>query len=276
MTNMINALEIPDDIKLVNWLSSALLFFFILLAALSGFQYLSKNTIKNLDEITIKGDINYSDVASIRSNIISNIVGNFYNMDLNKTKQIFESISWINQAVVKRVYPSKIEVRLTEYKPKAIWGVREDMKLVDDSGAIFDANANANANANAEEEEFDLMPQLIGPEGQGKLMLDMYRVVAMALEPLKNKLKILELNTRGSWIATLEGGAHIELGRGSAADVVNRANKFSAGAELMLAKLNKRVIDIQYVDLRHAEGYALRMHGVSTLDLTVANKSSKK
>ena len=268
MTNMINTLEMPGDIKFINWLSYVLLCFFLLLVALNGFQYLSKNVIKNLDSITIKGNINHSNSSSIRSNIISNVAGNFYNIDLDKTKQIFESISWINQAVVRRVYPNQIEVRLTEFKPKAIWGVREDMKLVDDSGAIFEANA--------EEDEYDLMPQLIGPEGQGKLMLDMYKVVAMALEPLKIKLKILELNTRGSWIATLEGGAHIELGRGSATDVADRVNKFSTGAEQMLTKLNKKIIDIQYVDLRHAEGYAMRMHGVSTLDLTVANKSSKK
>jgi cell division protein FtsQ len=268
MVNMVNAIEIPNDIKFINGLSHVLLCLFLLLVALSGFQYLSKNTIKNLDNITIKGDINHSDVSFIRNNIISNIAGNFYNIDLHKTKQIFESMPWINQAVVKRVYPSKIEVKLTEFKPKAIWGAREDMKLIDDSGAIFEANA--------EEEEFDLMPQLIGPEGQGKLMLDMYKVVAMALEPLKHKLRILELNTRGSWIATLEGGAHIELGRGNATDVLDRVDKFSAGVEQMLTKLNKKIIDIQYIDLRHAEGYAMRMHGVSTLDLTVENKSSKK
>jgi cell division protein FtsQ len=268
MTNMVNSLEIPGDIKFVNWLSNVLLCLFLVLVALSGFQYLSKNKIKNLDAITIKGNINHNDISSIRNNIISNISGNFYSIDLNKTKQIFESISWVNQAIVKRVYPSSIEVKLSEFKPKAIWGAREDMKLVDDSGAIFEANA--------EEDEYDLMPQLIGPEGQGKLMLDMYEVVAMALEPLKNRLKILELNTRGSWIATLEGGAHIELGRGGVKDVVDRAGKFSAGAEQMLTKLNKKIIDIQYVDLRHAEGYAMRMHGVSTLDLTVANKSLKK
>lgn len=261
-------IEIPDDIKFTNWLSHVLLCLFLLLVVLNGFQYLSKNTIKSLDNITIQGDINHSDVSIIRNNVISHISGHFYNIDLNKTKQIFESISWIKQAVVKRVYPSQIEVRLTEFKPKAIWGAREDMKLVDDSGAIFEANA--------EDDGYDLMPQLIGPEGQGKLMLDMYKVVVMALEPLRNKLKILELNTRGSWIATLESGAHIELGRGNATDVVDRANKFSAGVEQMLNKLNKKVIDIQYVDLRHVEGYAMRMHGVSTLDLTVENKSSKK
>jgi cell division protein FtsQ len=146
--------------------------------------------------------------------------------------------------------------------------VREDMKLVDEKGVVFEINT--------EDDEFDQMPQLIGPEGQGKLMLEMYKDVSIALNPLKNKLKILELNARGSWIATLDGGAHIELGRGSAIDVIDRVRKFSLGAEQMLTKLNKRPVDIQYVDLRHSEGYAMRMRGVSTLDLTAGNASLKK
>jgi cell division protein FtsQ len=159
-------------------------------------------------------------------------------------------------------------VKLSEYKAKAVWGAREDMKLVDETGVIFEANI--------EDDEYDQMPQLIGPEGQGKLMLDMYKDVSMALSPLKNKLKILELNVRGSWVATLDGGAHIELGRGSTIDVIDRISKFSMGAEQVVIKLNKKMMDIQYVDLRHSEGYAMRMQGISTVDLTAGTASPKK
>ena len=268
MKNLNNMLEVPTDIKFVNGMSSMLFGLFLFLMILTGFEYIIKNKIKNLDVIAIKGDIFHSDIASMRDHIISKVSGNFYSINLIKTKQIFEAIPWVNQVVIKRVYPSQIEVKLTEYKSKAVWGAREDMKLVDDKGFIFEVNT--------EDDEFDVMPQLIGPEGQGKLMLDMYKEVSIALNSLKNKLKILELNARGSWIATLDGGAHIELGRGNAIDVIERVSKFSAGVELMLTKLNKRPIDIQYVDLRHSEGYAMRMHGVSTLDLTAGNAALKK
>jgi cell division protein FtsQ len=268
MKKVTNMLEIPTDIKFVNGMSSLLFGLFLFLMLLSGFEYVLKNKIKNFDVISIKGEILHSDISSMRHHITSNVSGNFYSINLSKTKQIFETIPWINQAVIKRVYPSQIEVKLTEYKSKAIWGVREDMKLVDEKGVVFEINT--------EDDEFDQMPQLIGPEGQGKLMLEMYKDVSIALNPLKNKLKILELNARGSWIATLDGGAHIELGRGSAIDVIDRVRKFSLGAEQMLTKLNKRPVDIQYVDLRHSEGYAMRMRGVSTLDLTAGNASLKK
>jgi cell division protein FtsQ len=263
-----NTLEMPVDIKFVNGLTSVLFGVFLFLLALSSIEYFFKNKIKNLDAIAIKGNILHSDISSIRNHITSNINGNFYSINLNQTKKIFENIPWVNQAVVKRVYPSQIEVKLSEYKSKAIWGTREDMRLVDETGVIFEANT--------EDDEYDLMPQLIGPEGQGKLMLDMYKNISIALSPLNMKLKILELNARGSWVAILEGGAHFELGRGNVTDIIDRISKFATGAEQMLTKLNKKVMDIQYIDLRHSEGYALRIHGISTLDLSAGTTSLKK
>jgi cell division septal protein FtsQ len=59
-------------------------------------------------------------------------------------------------------------------------------------------------------------------------------------------------------------------------DVLDRVGKFSLSVEKMLTKLNKKSLDIQYVDLRHSDGYAMRMHGVSTLDSTLATTSLKK
>lgn len=268
MKKIQNTLKIPVDIKFVDGLASILFGFFLFLIVLGSFEYIIKNKIKNLNIISIKGNVTHNDISSIRNHLAPNISGNFYSINLAATKQLFESMPWINQAVIRRVYPSQLEVKLIEYKSKAIWGVREDMKMVDEMGIIFEANT--------EDEEYDHMPQLIGPEGQSKFMLDMYKDISNALSPLKSRLKILELNARGSWVLTLDNDAHLELGRGSAVDVIDRISKFAVGAEQILAKLNKKTIDIQYVDLRHSEGYALRIQGVSTMDLTAINASLKK
>lgn len=268
MISIVKSSEIPADINFVNGLTSSLFKLFILLFILNGSQYVIKNNIKNLDVITIRGNVFHSDISSIRDIISNKIHGNFYNIDLKKTKQVFESTPWVSHAVVKRVYPSQIEVTLSEYKSKAIWGARDDMKLIDDAGQIFDVGAD--------EDEYETLPQLIGPDGQGKLMLDMYKEVSRALHPIKATLRNLELNARGSWIATLDGGAHIELGRGNMVDVSDRVGKFSLSVEKMLTKLNKKSLDIQYVDLRHSDGYAMRMHGVSTQDSALATTSFKK
>lgn len=268
MTKIINTKEIPTDIKYINGLSYVLYWLFVMLVIGSLVQYLVKNIIQNISGVVIKGNITHNNISSIRKQLNTNVHGNFYNIDLLKAKQAFESISWVNHAVVKRVYPNHIEVKLSEFQPKAIWGIREDLKFVDDLGIIFDANAD--------DEEYDQMPQFIGSEGQSKVMLDMHKDLVISFAPLQYKLKVLELNARGSWIATLDSGAQIELGRGNATDVIGRAKKFANGAHLLLAKLNKKTNDIEYIDLRHTDGYAMRMHGMTTIDLNAANASIKK
>jgi cell division protein FtsQ len=268
MKKMNSPLEIPSDIKYINGLTNVLLGFFSLLLIAIAVQYVVKNKISNLSSLVIKGDVAHNDISSIRNKLNSTLNGNFYNIELLKTKQAFESIAWINQAVVKRVYPDHIEVELSEFKPIAIWGSRDDLKLIDEQGVVFEADAD--------ETEYDQIPQFIGPDGQGKVILEMYKHLGAAFMPLQYKLKILEVTARGSWMATLEGGARIELGRGSVASVVERANKFANSAEQMLIKLNKKIIDIEYIDLRHTDGYAMRLHGVTTLDLTAINASIKK
>jgi cell division protein FtsQ len=261
-------IEIPSDVKYLNFISNVLFGVFLVLLLVVGFQYYLNNKIKNLETMVVKGDVAHNDARSLRHHVTSNLRGNFYSIDLRNAKKTFETITWVNQAVVKRVYPNQISVRLTEFKPKAVWGAREDMRLVDVQGTIFEAGV--------EDDEYEGMPQLIGPEGQGKLMLSMYDNLSQALSPLQTKLKILELNVRGSWLVTLEHGAQIELGRGNATDVIARATKFAMGAEKIMLKLNKKVMDMQYIDLRHSEGYAMRMHGVTTLDAVNTNTTIKK
>lgn len=255
------SLEMPNDVKFVNILTNLFFGLFILLMIANTAQYLVKNAAKNLGAIKITGDTTHSSASIIKNSIFDDLNGNFYSMHLVNTQKAFESMSWVKKASVKRVYPNMIEVKLGEYKPMAVWGARENMQLLDESGIIFEAST--------EEDEFESLPQLIGSEDQAKLMLDMYAQVSGVLAPLKNNLKVLELTDRGSWIATLDSGTHIELGRGTSIDVMSRVTKFAITTEKMLTKLNKKSTDFHYVDLRHSDGYALRMQGVSTLDSAI-------
>jgi cell division protein FtsQ len=228
----------------------------------------TNNAIKNLTSIVIKGDILHNDMYLFKNRIESNIDNNFFVSDLMASKKIFESIPWINNAEVKRVYPNQFEVKLSEYKPQAIWGAREEMRLVDDNGTIFEIEA--------EIEGYTKMPQLIGADAQSKLMLDMYKVISNILNLINQKVIILALNNRGSWIATLENGAKIELGRGNPEEISVRLNKFSLGVVQVLNNLKKTSIDIQHIDLRHSDGYAMRVNGVTTIESAALNTSLKK
>ena len=265
---MINSLEIPSDVKFLNWLSTVLFGFFILLL-LSGliFKFIINAPI-NLQNLVIRGDVVHHDISSFRENIVPSIQGNFYTLNLNQVKATFESLPWISKAIVRRSFPNKLEVVLQEHQPVAVWGKRDDFKMVNIGGLTFDSDVD--------DEESERLPQFIGPDGQSKLMLDMYRQLLPLISSLKAKLLTLELSSRGSWMVTLEDGAHIELGRGTVEVISDRVKQFINTLNLVTSKFGKSGNVLQYADLRHSDGSALRLNGVKTVNPVDLKSTVKK
>jgi cell division protein FtsQ len=81
-------------------------------------------------------------------------------------------------------------------------------------------------------------------------------------------LDTLALTDRGSWRAKLGQGAVIELGRGSVEDVLPRMQRLSKTVTQVTQRLGRKVSAMESVDLRHDNGYALRLRGVSTQDVS--------
>jgi cell division protein FtsQ len=65
----------------------------------------------------------------------------------------------------------------------------------------------------------------------------------------------------------LAHGAVIELGRGSVDEVMVRVQRVSQTLAQVTQKLGRKVTAIESADLRHDNGYALRVRGVSTQDV---------
>jgi len=93
-------------------------------------------------------------------------------------------------------------------------------------------------------------------------MLAMLRRLQPVLQPLNaGELAQLDLSARGSWRVTLDKGAVVELGRGSEDEVLARTQRFVQTMPRVLAQYQR---PLESADLRHADGFALRMKGVTT------------
>jgi len=77
----------------------------------------------------------------------------------------------------------------------------------------------------------------------------------------------LELTERGSWRAYLKQGAVIELGRGDVVEVTTRMQRVDQTLVAVAQKLGRNLKSLQSLDLRHDNGYAIRLQGVSTIDV---------
>jgi cell division protein FtsQ len=140
----------------------------------------------------------------------------------------------------------------------AWWGEAGGGKLVNSHGEVFEANPD--------DSQADQWSELLGPAGQSRTVFALYQALQPVFARMNRELSRLELDSRGSWKATLDNGARIELGRGETEQLMDRAQAFSATADILSLRYGGR--DIESADLRYANGYALRMRGVTTLSDT--------
>jgi cell division protein FtsQ len=148
-------------------------------------------------------------------------------------------------------------VQLEEHQTVALWATSpndDTEKLVNHFGEVFEANVG--------DVEDQGLPTLRGPEGTSAQVLTMYVALARELAPLQSKLEVLELSGRGSWRAELENGCELEIGRGSVNEVLERTRRFVNTLPEAIRTYPEH--PLLRADLRHNQGYALRLKGVST------------
>jgi cell division protein FtsQ len=82
----------------------------------------------------------------------------------------------------------------------------------------------------------------------------------------------LELTPRGSWRVQTHSDATIELGRGTQEEVGQRLKIFLQTIAQVTSRYQRTNTSLLAADLRHSNGYALRLRGVTTLVENVKKK----
>ncbi|HEY6086835.1 MAG TPA: cell division protein FtsQ/DivIB [Burkholderiaceae bacterium] len=268
------ATALPVDVRLMNAVAGLvfMLAAAALLAALGA--WLLRAPLFTLRTITLDGELARSNLATVRANALPQVVGNFFSLDLDRARAAFESVPWVRQAVVRRVWPNRLAITLEEHRAAALWQGLGDKdsgsdRLVNDHGEVFEANLG-------DVEDENLMT-LAGPEGSSMAMLALQRRLADTLAPIAARIGTLKLSSRGSWRAELDSGASLELGRGGEDEVIARTARFVrtfALATQRFADAGGSPRALIAADLRHPDGYALRLRGVSTTPIAAASKTA--
>lgn len=247
----------PLDVKLMNMTASVLLLGFVLLVGVTTARWAARQPIFDIAGITVTGDVTHNSVLNLRANVAPRLGGTFFTVDLARVRAAFEAVPWVRQAVVRRVFPNRLLVQLQEHQAVAYWGTEGELQLINSFGEVFEANVG--------EVEQDMLPRLNGPEGQSAEVLQMYRTLQPLFGSLELTLDQLELTGRGSWRAHLDTGADIEMGRGEPQEVSERVSRFLKTVTQITGRYGRRANSVESADLRHNNGYALKLRGVSTI-----------
>lgn len=248
-------LALPADVRLMNAVSALVYAGALLTLLAAAVLWLTRSPWFAIQSIELDGELGRNSINTIRANAMPRLAGNFFSVDLQSARQAFETVPWVRRAVVRRVWPDRLSVTLEEHVPAALWrdAERADL-LVNLQGEVFEANVG--------DVEDDALPVFDGPSGSAVQMLQMHRQLSAALAALRTDIDSLSLSGRGSWRVQLRNGASLELGRGSPDAVVERATRFVRTMPQVAARWPQQ--PLEYADLRHTEGYAVRLRGVTT------------
>lgn len=258
------SLPVPLDVKLMNLTATVLLVGFAALVLAAGARWVLRHPGFSIARIVVQGDLAHNNTVTLRANVASQIVGNFFTVDLQAARKAFEQVPWVREARVRREFPGSLRVDLQEHQAVAYWGPESGAALVNSHGEVFEANVG--------DVEQDGLPRLLGPKGRSLDALQMHRLLEPVFAPLGMELEQLELTSRWGWRATLDSGAVVELGGGSPDEVVQRTQKFVRTLTQVAAQYKRRADALESADLRHSGGYALRLRGVTTVLPDAAGK----
>jgi cell division protein FtsQ len=251
-------MPLPADVRLMNMATALLVVAFVLLALGGWAWWLIRHPGFALQTITVQGEVNRNNAYAFRTQVLPKLEGNFFTIDLAKARLAFEAVPWVRVAVVHRDFPNRLRAVLLEHRPMALWGDEDAGALINEQGQVFEATLD---DADAQR-----LPRMKGPVAQSQTVAGMYLALSPRFQAMDMDIEQLELTPRGSWRVQTKQGAQIELGRGSRTEIVQRLDMFLTTVKQVSSRYERGVSALAGADLRHKNAYALRLHGVSTVD----------
>lgn len=163
------------------------------------------------------------------------VQGNFFTVDLTRTRRAFEQLPWVRKVSVRRKFPWSLEVEVEEQVALARWN---GTALVNTHGEVFTAKCE------------ESLPAFIGQPDTSAQVASMYGELNGKLQPLQQQIAQISLSPRFAWQVRLSNGMVLELGR---EQMQQRVERFVGVYPYSLATLSHAPV---HVDLRYRNGFA--------------------
>ncbi|MBI1396472.1 MAG: FtsQ-type POTRA domain-containing protein [Betaproteobacteria bacterium] len=189
-------------------------------------------------EVRVVGTISHVTPAQIEAVVHRELRGNFFTINLDRSRAAFEKLPWVRKVQVRRLWPDRLEIALDEHVALARWG---DEGLVDTYGELFTAASD------------DQLPVFEGPKELVHEIAGNFVRFRDELRPLDKHISAIRVSDRRAWTLVLDEGMTLEVGR---EHLDERVEKFVSayGASVALMHEVPRI-----VDLRYPNGFAVRL-----------------
>ena len=193
-----------------------------------------------IQAVRIEGDLERVDRERLQEVVAPLATTGLLLVDVDLVRAAVEHMPWVERAYVRRLWPDRLLLTVVEQQPVARW---DDQRLVNVRGELFAVTADQHPPG---------LPELRGPEGQARRLLEQYRLLDSLLSRAGQQVLRLELDARRAWRLTLADGLAVELGRH---EIRTRLERLLG---LLIGWGNEQLASAQRIDLRYANGLAVR------------------
>lgn len=209
------------------------------LCVIAAIIIVRQSNILPILHVKVEGEFNHIDKQQLVEAVKPFTRGSFLSIDVDKISEAGESLAWIRQVQVRRVWPDSLHLIVEEQIPVARW---KQQAYVNRHGEVFPASKRAFP---------EKMAALQGPEQSQALLTKRYLEMTQQLKALDMTISALAMNDRRAWSMTLNTGLKVVLGR------ANSAQRFERFLRVYPQHLAHVQSQMYAVDMRYPNGLAV-------------------
>ena len=129
---------LPGDVRLMNSVAAGIFALAAVTLSAAAVGWLTRAPWFTIRALQVDGELQRNNLPTLRANALPRLAGNFFSIDLQRARLAFQSVPWVRHAVVRRVWPDRLAVRLEEHHPVALWasdGEKNPSRLTGDRSA---------------------------------------------------------------------------------------------------------------------------------------------
>ena len=194
-----------------------------------------------IESVRVSGPFVQVSRNALERAVETNLARGFLAVEVSSIRRAAREVPWVKDVSVRRVWPSRIEIDVSEREAVARW---RDRALLEGDGSLFSPPGLDRTSA---------LPRLAGPSGRHLQVLDRYRTLDRLMrEYLGSRVTSLETDAHGGWRAGLANGISLRFGSDPLApDVARYARSFPR-------ILGSRLAEVREIDLRYGHGFSVR------------------
>lgn len=202
-------------------------------------DYLSNPSTLPVNKIRVHGAFVNVDEAMLHRAVSGVVAGGYFNVDVERVREVVEHLPWVSEASVRRVWPDTLSVSVVEQKPVAI---SKEKGLINAKGDVFKPLNKMLQKS---------LPVFDGNTKLNKLMLSKYYEMNELLTSIDRKIIYLKIDARHAIELKLDNGLTVVLGRENTMHRLERLMRIYNN--ILISRIN----DVEIIDLRYTNGMAI-------------------